>query len=245
MAVGCLLSLAGVAGASADEDPAEALYQSGAAAMRSHSYSEAIAAFERARDLRPDHLKTWLGLGIAHSALQDWDEAIKAYEQVLRIDPEHSRAHHNLANIRFRRSEYEAAASEYARALELDPSYILAAFHYGWTLRLLNRPEEAEQVFQHCLELSADDPRARNTSADCLFGLGSLRHRAGDYETSAKMMEQVLRTYPTHPEARYYLGMAYRQLGRLEEAKRELELHSKLLSAQRKRAPEFDVSEEP
>jgi tetratricopeptide (TPR) repeat protein len=171
--------------------------------------------------------------------------AIAAYGQVIRIDPRHAKAHHNLANIRFRLGDYQSAAEGYRRAFELDPEYMLAAFHYGWTLRQLNRPEEAERAFRRCLEIPASDPRAQNTRVDCAFGLGSLRQRAGDYETSATLMEHVLAVHPMHLEARYHLGIAYRQLGRLDEAERELELHRKLLQARRERAPAFDVQTDP
>ena len=47
------------------------------------------------------------------------------------------------------------------------------------------------------------------------------------------MMEQVLRVHRGHPEARYYLGMAYRQLGRIDEAEQQLEIHRQMLRALR------------
>jgi cytochrome c-type biogenesis protein CcmH/NrfG len=45
------------------------------------------------------------------------------------------------------------------------------------------------------------------------------------------MMEQVLEANPGHPEARYYLGLAYRQLGRLEDARRQLQIHAERMEA--------------
>ena len=217
----------------ADEDPAEAAYRAGSDALRSKNYRDAVTALERAAELRPKHRDTWLKLGISHSALRNWDGAIEAYRRLIEIDPEHTKAHHNLGNVHFRRGDLENAAIEYGKALELDPDYMLAAFHHGWMLRQLGRAEEAEQSFRLCLDLPADDPQALRTRVDCLFGLGSIRHRAGDYESSAQMMEQVLSVHRGHPEARYYLGMAYRQLGRIDEAERQLEIHRRMLSARR------------
>jgi tetratricopeptide (TPR) repeat protein len=231
--------------AESNDVAADRAYQAGAEAMRKQRHDDAITAFERAAELRPMHVQTWHGLGIARSAVEDWDGAIRAYERVIEIEPDYAKAHHNIANIHFRRGDYESAGEGYRRALELNPDYVLAAFHYGWTLRQLNRPEEAERTFRRCLEIPAEGAAAERTRVDCRFGLGSLRQRAGDFETSAKMMEQVLSVHPTHPEARYYLGIAYRQLGRLEEAERELEFHRKMLSARRKRAPVFDMQTDP
>ena len=57
------------------------------------------------------------------------------------------------------------------------------------------------------------------------------------YEQAASIMERVLTLQAGHPEARYYLGMSYRQLGRLEDARRQLEIHESMVQAIRRSAP--------
>lgn len=218
-------------------DAAEASYREGSKALRTRDYAVAAAAFARAAELKPDELDTWLKLGIARAGLKEWNGSIEAYRRAIEIDPRSAKAHHNLANVHFRRGAYEEAAEAYGRALEIDPDYLLAAFHHGWTLRQLNRAEEAEAAFIRCLKIPAEGDRENKTRADCVFGLGSIRHRAGDYAASAQAMEQVVRVHPGHLEARYYLGMAYRQLGRLEEAREQLEIHAQMLRTQRVPVP--------
>jgi tetratricopeptide (TPR) repeat protein len=231
-ALACSLSLAACPSAANDGD-AEAAHRAGVEAARTHDYAGAVAAFEQAARLDPDRVDTWLELGMAHSRLKSWDAAIAANARALALAPDNVKAHHNVANIYFRKGDFERAADSYARALELDPQHALAAFHLGWTLRQIHRPAEAEQAFERCLAISAGDEQRAGTRIDCLFGLGSLRHRAGDYEASARRMEQVLEYHPDHPEARYYLGMAYRQLGRLDEAREQLKMHGRLLDQRR------------
>jgi len=41
----------------------------------------------------------------------------------------------------------------------------------------------------------------------------------------------------SHIEARYYLGMAYRRLGRIDEAREQLELHRRMTRAVRRDNP--------
>ena len=229
----------------AAESEAEALYVEGSRALREKKYEQATKRLERAAQLRGDHVETWLKLGIAYSGLERWDAAIEAYEHLIEIEPAHPKAHHNLGNVYFRRGDFEPAATAYGKSLELDPDYRLAAFHLGWTLRQLGRSTEAEQAFNRCLEIEGDDARAQRTKVDCTFGLGSIRHRARDYEASTRMMEQVLAVHPGHPEARYYLGIAYRQTGRLQEAADQLEIHRRMLSAKRRPLPQFDDTAEP
>ncbi len=176
----------------------------------------------------PTSAKHWLELASSHSQLKEWDAAIAAYRHALELDPA-ATTYNNLANIYFRRGDYDSAAELYGQALAVEPSYLLARFHHGWCLRQLNRPAEAEAAFGSCLGITPANDRERQMQLDCLFGLGSLRHRAGDYESSARAMEQVLAVHPSHPEARYYLGMAYRQLGRLEDARVQLEIHARFM----------------
>lgn len=239
-----LLGAMSTGAGSAAEDPAEKAYRAGSEALRSRNYEDAMAALERAVELHPEHSDSWLKLGISRSALGDWDGAIEAYGRLVEIDPEHAKAHYNLGNVHFRRGDLENAVVEYGKALELEPDYMLAAFNSGWMLRQLGRADEAERSFRRCLELPAADPRATRTRVACVFGLGSIRHRAGDYEASAQMMEQVLRVQRGHPEARYYLGMAYRQLGRTDEAEQQLEIHRQMLRTFRKQpSPSGDQAE--
>ena len=87
----------------------------------------------------------------------------------------------------------------YARALEARPGYFLAMNHYGWVLRQLNRPEEAELVFRRCLATPAETDRDRQTILDCRFYVGALRYRAEDHAATVTAMEEVLRHSPSHP----------------------------------------------
>ena len=218
------------AGSAAEES------RKGSEALRAHDYEVAATAFTRAAEIEPEQAEHWLNLGRARSALQQWEPAIEAYGKALELEPA-AKTYNNLANVYFRRGDYESAAGYYGRAVEADPDYLLAAFHHGWCLRELQRPEEAEAAFSHCMEIAPRNDRERQTRVDCLFGFGSTRHRAGDYEAAARAMEQVVTVHPGHLEARYYLGMAYRQLGRMDDARAQLEIHSRIMKENRKEPP--------
>jgi len=182
----------------------------------------------------PDH---WLDLGRAHSADKQWDEALEAYHRVLELRPDHAKAMNNIGNVYFRQNRFEEASTWYTKALALEPDYLNALYHDGWVLRQLNRLEAAEERFRSCLVVTPKRDRDRRTQLDCMFFLGTLRSRQGDYGKTAQYMEQVLRAYPAHAEARYYLGTAYRQLGRMDEARQQLELHHELREKSRNREP--------
>lgn len=205
--------------------------------MRERDYERAAEVFERGLQQHAESVDLWFNLGRARSALSDSAAALEAYGRTLQLDPAHVKALNNTANIYFRWGRYEEAGTWYARALEIEPDYLLALFHHGWVLRQLGRSEEAARRFERCLQVEAGDERDRRTQADCLFYSGALRFRQGDYAQAASIMERVLEGNPAHVEARYYLGMAYRGLGRIPEAQRQLEIHGELLSAARRDAP--------
>jgi hypothetical protein len=46
-------------------------------------------------------------------------------------------------------------------------------------------------------------------------------------------MEEIVSARPGHVEARHFLGLAYRHLGRMDDAAQQLEIHRQLLRAGR------------
>jgi len=211
----------------------EAAYRECADALRRHDYPAAVEAGRRAVKLDETHADAWFDLGVAEARLENWTESIEAYSKAIELDPDNAKALNNLANVYFRQGRDDVAEQWYARALDVDPDYLLATFHHGWVLRQLNRLGESENAFRHCLELPAPGEREQRTHLDCLFYLGSIRFRQGDYAEAARIMEQVLRAWPAHAEARHFLGLSYRQLGRYDDAVRELELHRQMVQARR------------
>ena len=234
--VGLLLLAAiacGATGCGSKSAEAEQACLASTEALRKKDYPAAIEAARRSVALDERQAGAWFNLGAAHARLEDWSAAIEAYGRAIELEPQDKKALNNLANVYLRQGRYEQAADWYARALAIDPDYLLATFHHGWALRQLNRLDESERAFRHCLELPAPGEREQRTHLDCLFYLGSIRFRRGDWPEAAGIMEEVLRRWPSHSEARHFLGLAYRELGRLDDARRELALHQQIVHARR------------
>lgn len=208
-------------------------YQEGSRLLSAGNHAEAVTLLAAAAEESPGSAKIWFKLGMAYSGSKDNAGAIAAYRRAIELDPRHAMALNNLANVYFRQGSYEEAAAWYRKALEIQPDYMLAAYHYGWVLRQQNQPEPAEKMFRHCLSLTPSNDRERRTQVDSLYYLGTLRFRAGDWSEAAASMERVLAAFRAHPEARYYLAMAYRRLGRTDEAREQLEIHRQLLGSTR------------
>ncbi len=106
------------------------------------------------------------------------------------------------------------AALEHARELAPDdlPSLLrLATAHLEQGER-----DTARRLFERALELEPD-------SAPALDGLGRVAAAAGDAAAAAGYFERVLELQPFATSVNHALGLAYRKLGRLEEAREQLE----------------------
>ena len=104
-------------------------------------------------------------------------------------------------------------------------------FNDAEALADLEHLEHAEVVY---FTGAGDAPEGR---VEALYFLGAISFRKGDYGRTASIMERVVTAVPGHPEARYYLGMAYRWVGRDAEAKEQFEIHKNITRSVHREQP--------
>lgn len=156
-------------------------------------------------------------LAMVYEANGFLDEAARSYriaEQLSGHDPDYA-LHRGIALAGLGRSE-EAAAC-FARAEESPSTRAAAAHRLGWLALQDGRVEEAAAAFG----------RARTAAPERLeprVGLAAARLRARDAEGARVLLEEVLAEEPADEHAHYLLGTAYRDLGRADDARRELAL---------------------
>ena len=100
------------------------------------------------------------------------------------------------------------------RALQLQPDDVAALVWLGDVNLSLGQPQAAEPLFTKALALQPGSLSAR-------FGLGRVALARQDYDRAVTYLEDVLARDPEAAGAHYPLSMAYRALGRTEQA----ELH--------------------
>ena len=90
---------------------------------------EAIEAYERALELRPDVLEAWINLGRLHAESGDAQEAEICFRRALTIDPTDSTTIYNLGVVSQDGGKDNDAIRYYEHALRIDPA--LAEAHYN------------------------------------------------------------------------------------------------------------------
>jgi tetratricopeptide (TPR) repeat protein len=142
-----------------------------------------------------------------------FDSAEAAYLNAARLAPNQATWPHLLGYLYQQTGRLEAAATQFEQAIRVQPDDRAAAIRLGQVYLGLNRLREAREQFQ---------------SVDAVFpalsrnGLGEVALRERRYDEAASHFRAVLQRVPQALSVHYSLAMAYRGLGRLDDARAEL-----------------------
>ena len=154
------------------------------------------------------------GYYLAHKL---WVAAEACYANAQRLDPDDPRWPYYLGYRYQQDAQPELAAAAYARALDLDPGLTAARLRLGMLDLDLNRLDQAVPL----LTAAAEDPGLRGAA---LYGLGRVAQARRDPAAAVPLFEQALAEDPDASQIHYALAMAYRALGKLDEARAHLAL---------------------
>jgi tetratricopeptide (TPR) repeat protein len=188
--------------------------------------TEALAACDRALQLKPDYADALNNLGNVLLALGRTEEAAEACRQALKSKPDFADAHVTLGYALTLLGDLEGAIEHESAALALQPDNVRALNNLGNALARRGNRNEARRVFEQALALAPHNAETHNN-------LAWLCARSGDYPAAAVYLERAVELAPALVTTRFNLGEAYRKMGRHADARREF-LHAlRLAEAQR------------
>jgi DNA-binding SARP family transcriptional activator/TolB-like protein/Tfp pilus assembly protein PilF len=138
-------------------------------------------------------------------------------ERALELDPESSEAHAMNAQILRDDWRWNDAARELERALALNPSDVTARHALSHLYFALQRPASALVEAKRALALDPLNPRIGMHLCVAYFV-------AREYQPALAMCRRGIELDPTFPDSHSKLSMVLMRMGRLAEARRELEL---------------------
>jgi tetratricopeptide (TPR) repeat protein len=174
-------------------ESAETLY------LLAHVYSEqarpvdALDLLVRAHELAPQNTDVIFLMARVSMTQNYFEDAIPLLESGLKLAPQRADLHAALGESYFMAGKTEKAIVEFQKLIDLDPSARSYAF-MGLSYRHLGRFDEALKYFELGLR---QDPH--NTS--CLFNVGYIAERQGNYARAEELFQQALRSNPDFPEA--------------------------------------------
>ncbi|MCC6678383.1 MAG: tetratricopeptide repeat protein [Phycisphaerales bacterium] len=162
---------------------------------------EAIARYEQAIRLNPNHALAHLNLGVALKAKGNADQALASFRRAVQADPSFAQAHNNLANALKASGDVAGAIEHYEHAARLGPT--LAEPHYNLGLLFSNqgRNEEAIAQYEEALRLVPTLYQAHSN-------LGNLLADRKQWDQALSHLRRAVELAPDDAIARTSLGKA-------------------------------------
>jgi tetratricopeptide (TPR) repeat protein len=152
---------------------------------KTKSYDQALAAFQKALDLKPNdpgNAAIYNQMGNIYGAEKKMPEATQALTKAAQLDPQMAaKAYYNMGANLVNGGQNDQAADFFKKAIAADPNYADAHYQYGICLMgkatvdsktgKVVPPEGTAEEFQKYLQLKPDGPYAQ-PSKDMLASLG-------------------------------------------------------------------------
>ena len=192
--------------------------------FEANELKKAIIYFQQATEKDPNYALAYSGLAHSYNVLgfnflppgEAFPQAKVAAAKALALDDTIAEAHAALGAIHLLYDfDWLAAEHELRRALELNPNYSTAHELYGYYLIAIGRIEDGLLQSKRAQEL---DPLSLVINDDIAAGY----YYARRYDQAIEQVRKTLELAPNFSGARFWLGQAFAQKGRAEEAIAEL-----------------------
>jgi tetratricopeptide (TPR) repeat protein len=131
-------------------------YNLGLVLVKEKKIEQAIASFQRAKQLSPNAPEPSFHLGLAYLQQGKIEEAEKAFENAIELNPNYAEAQYNLGTILFDRGNNEAALDAFRKATAANPYYANAYYAAGLVFVRQKRYQQAKPVLQYAQQLYTD-----------------------------------------------------------------------------------------
>ena len=189
--------------------------------MHQSQWTEASNLLEAALQADPTEARALRLLGTTRFMSDRPHEAVEFMKSSVAIDPDNSNTHQNLGTVYLALGRTTEALESFQNAVRLEPESTDAHFNLGVAYQQANRLEEAKQQYE---EILAVDPGF----TDAQVNLAAIYLSRGQYRTCI----DVSTTYLEHSSENYRLrlcrGRAYRKIGYVIDAARDLDEAAKI-----------------
>ncbi len=176
----------------------------------------AVASFERALQIKPDHTHALANLANARLVQGRAAEALALFRRVVEIAPDDAKGHADLGHALEQTGSPSEAGPLYRRAVALDPKLAEGHFLLGRWLLAAGRADEAGPSLERAVAL-------QSRYAEAHYHLGLVRLSEQRPALAAACFERTVALAPDHLFARHNLGLLLAGSGRPAEAVSHLE----------------------
>jgi tetratricopeptide (TPR) repeat protein len=150
-------------------------------------------------------------------------EAVPYFERAWKAAPRNVIAATELGVALMSLSRVQEAKKQFQHALEIDSHFTDARYDLASAQAASGEWEQAAQEFQTVIRERPGDRNAREHLGEVFMLWGDQFLKAGNLEQAVQRYDQAIMLRPADPELRLNFGTALVSLGRLEEARSQLE----------------------
>lgn len=187
------------------------LYSRGETLLELKRYDDALTAYDRAVELRPEYAEAWRGKGATLLALKQYEEARNAYDKAIQIQPDYWEAWLGRGNSLDSLQQYKEAINSFDTALKSKPDSLEAWNNRGNVQIKLQQYSEAIASFDKAVQIKPDYSPA-------WYRRGWALHNLRQYEEAVKSYDKAVEYKPDSPETWYQRGNAFINLKKYQEA---------------------------
>lgn len=200
-------------------------YVLGRCYIDAHLYDQARAAFAAQYALNPQSAEAYVLMAQLLLTLELADPAAEAARNALALTPHIPMAHFVLGKIYLAKGDYTRALNEFEQERTANPTYPELYQFLGDLYLRTNDLPNAQRALTQALSLDTS-----NTGPFIL--MGRLFLNKNDPQTASGYLEHAEQMDPGNFITHYMLGQAYKQMGRSDDARRELDIVSKIHSTE-------------
>jgi len=181
-------------------------------------YSKAVAAFEKAHEIKPEWWVPYRSHAMAYVSQSNHARALDILKLGVKNTKGNPKLRAQAALMAQNSGDLDEAVGQYEAILKMDATNKFAANNLA--MLLVNNKSEEVGVLQRATELST----ILEVSDEKIFSdtLGWVAYANGQYEEALPLIKTALAAYPESPEIQYHIGMTYFQIKDAESAKKHL-----------------------
>jgi tetratricopeptide (TPR) repeat protein len=203
----------------------DASYILGVCYIQSKNYPQARVAFAKMFDVGPDSAASYL-FTARMLFRQEFDPIAEEYAQkAVALDPKLPMAHFLLGELHLYKSKIPEAIADFQQELAINPGYAAAYYKLADAYSRVQKYDDAERLLQRSIWLDA-------TSTGPYILMGKVLEKKGEAALAVRTLQRAVAMDPNNPISHHLLGQGYRDLGKTDEADRELKLAEQLQQKQ-------------